>query len=216
MALIKTIALFVVTAWAALIAYDSLFPPISTLMAARVLTFRHVERQFVPLNRISPHLVRAVIAAEDGRFCDHHGIDWNAMRHVVNDVVVDDDASHGGSTITMQTTKNLFLWMGYSYLRKPIEVPLALILDAAWGKRHTMQSYLNVAEFGQGIFGAEAAARHYFSKPASALTLREASLLAATLPSPRRRSASRPTPSVSRYANQIAARANYVTSSCVY
>lgn len=208
------ILLWVVSFWGALIVYNTVFPPISTLMAARVLTLRHVERQYVPLGRISPHLVRAVIAAEDNKFCDHHGVDWQALHAVVKDVVEEDDASHGGSTISMQTTKNLLLWMGFSFLRKPLEVPLALLLDGVWSKRLMMENYLNVAEFGRGIFGAEAAARHYFHKSAASLSAREAALLAAVLPSPTRRNAARPTPFVSRYASSIAARAGSISSSC--
>lgn len=214
MSLIKSILLFIVSLWVAMIIYNTIFPPISTLMVARVLTFRHVERQYVPLKRISPNLVRAVIAAEDGKFCTHRGVDWKALHAVARDVVEDDDASHGASTISMQLVKNLFLWMNFSYVRKPIEVPLALGVETIWSKRMIMENYLNVAEFGRGIFGAEAAARHYFKKSAKSLSMREASLLAAVLPSPNRRNAARPTPFTNRYANSIAARAGSVTSSC--
>jgi monofunctional biosynthetic peptidoglycan transglycosylase len=210
-----TLGKFIASLWLVLFVYNTLFPPISTLMIARVLTFRAVERDYVPLKHISPHLVRAVIAAEDGRFCDHHGVDWQAMRHVVAEAVDDEGVSGGGSTITMQTTKNLFLWMGLSYVRKPIEMPLATLLDAVWSKRRIMENYLNVAEFGRGIFGAEAAARHYFKKAASNLTAREAALLAAILPSPRKRNAAKPTGYVSRYANNIARRMPAASSACV-
>jgi monofunctional biosynthetic peptidoglycan transglycosylase len=183
-------------------------------MAGRALTFQRVERQYVPLRRISPYLVRAVIAAEDSRFCEHHGVDWQALHDVVSDVVEDDDTSHGGSTIGMQTAKNLFLWPGYSYIRKPIEIPLALGLDTIWGKRRMMEAYLNVAEFGRGVFGAEAASRRYFHKSAAALSPQEAALLAAILPSPKRRNPAHPTAFVSNYAASIAARAGGVASSC--
>jgi monofunctional glycosyltransferase len=213
---IKTIGLCLAAFWTTMIVYNTLLPPISTLMAARVLTFRHVERAYVPLRRISPHLVRAVIAAEDGRFCDHYGVDWKAMHTVVSNVVEDDNASHGGSTITMQTVKNLFLWMNMPYLRKPIEMPMALVIDTIWSKRLIMENYLNVAEFGRGVFGAEAAARHYFRKSAANLSPHEAALLAAVLPNPRRRSASRPTPNTSRYAGSINMRAGAVDSSCTW
>lgn len=214
MSVIKQVLLLVISLWVTLVIYNTLFPPISMLMAARVLTGRHVERQYEPLKRISPHLVRAVIAAEDAKFCNHNGVDWQAMRSVARDVVEDDDASHGASTITMQTVKNLFLWMGYSYIRKPVEVPMALVIDAVWSKRLIMENYLNVAEFGRGIFGAEAAARHYFHRSAASLGPQEAALLAAMLPSPTRRNAARPTPFVSRYAASINARAGGAMSSC--
>jgi monofunctional biosynthetic peptidoglycan transglycosylase len=215
MRFIKTVLLFVLSLWGVMLAYQTVLPPISTLMAARVLTLRHVERQYVPLSRISPHLIRAVIAAEDGRFCEHHGVDWKVLHAVARDVVEEDDTSHGGSTVTMQTAKNLFLWMNYPYLRKPLEVPFALVLDTLWSKRLIMENYLNVAEFGRGVFGAEAAARHYFGKSAKQLSPREAALLAAVLPNPRRRHAGRPTPFVSRYASSISARAGGVTWQCV-
>jgi monofunctional biosynthetic peptidoglycan transglycosylase len=213
MSLIKTILLWVISLWLALLAYNTVFPPISTLMAARVFTLQKVERKYVPLRRMSPNLVRAVIAAEDGRFCDHQGIDWKAMKAVVSDVV-EDDASHGGSTIAMQTAKNLFLWHGFSYIRKPIELPLAMLLDTAWGKRRVMDTYLNVAEFGRGVFGAEAASRRYFHKSAANLSAREAALLAAVLPSPRRRNPAHPTAFVSNYASSIERRMGGVESGC--
>lgn len=212
--IIKSLVLFVLALWVSLIIYDTLLPPFSMLMAARVLTLRHVERQYEPLNRISPNLLRAVITAEDGQFCANDGVDWKAMRAVTQDVIEEDDASHGGSTITMQTAKNLFLWMGYSYIRKPLEVPMALAMNQLWSKRLVMENYLNVAEFGRGVFGAEAASRHYFHHSAATLSMHEASLLAAVLPSPTRRNAARPTAFVGRYAESIAARTNTVTSSC--
>ena len=215
MRLLTSIALFIVSLWTTLIIYNTIFPPISMLMAARVLTFRHVERQYVPLSKISPNLVRAVIAAEDGKFCDHHGVDWHALHNVAKDVITDEDASHGGSTITMQTTKNLFLWMSYSYVRKPVEIPFAILLDGIWSKRLIMENYLNVAEFGRGIFGAEAASRHYFHLSARNLSTHQAALLAAVLPSPTRRNAARPTPFTSRYAGSIQVRAGGVESACV-
>lgn len=207
--------LFVAVVFATLLVNHTFLPPVSVPMIARVFHLQSVGRVYVPLNRISPALMRAVIAAEDGKFCDHHGVDWKALGKVVEDYTEEDDASHGASTITMQTTKNLFLWNGRSVVRKGIEIPLAMLLDAVWSKRLIMENYLNVAEFGRGIFGAEAAARHYFRKSARALTSHEAALLAATLPSPKRRNPARPSAYVSRYAGSIAARAHQVDSSCL-
>lgn len=215
MGFLKLMLLGIASLWLALLAYDTLFPPLSKLMAARAVRFERIERRYVPLHRISPHLVRAVIAAEDARFCDHHGVDWPALQAVVSEVVEEDDASHGASTISMQTAKNLFLWHGFSYVRKPVEIPLALLLDAVWGKRRVMEAYLNVAEFGRGVFGAEAASRHYFGKSAAHIGPREAALLAAVLPSPRRRNPARPSAFVSMYAQSIALRAGGVASACV-
>lgn len=215
MRLLRTCILFILCLWAVALVYDTVFPPVSTLMAARALTLRHVERRYVPLSQMSPALVRAVITAEDGAFCTHHGVDWKAMHTVAKNVIEEDDTSHGGSSLPMQTAKNLFLWMDYPYLRKPLEIPFAMLLDAVWSKQRLMEGYLNVAEFGKGIFGAEAAARHYFHKPAKNLTAREAALLAATLPSPRRRNPARPTPFVSRYAASIEARMNGADTHCL-
>jgi monofunctional biosynthetic peptidoglycan transglycosylase len=156
-------------------------PPISTLMVWQTVTLTPVKRTFVPIEDIAPNLVRAVIMSEDGRFCEHGGVDWDALFEVIDN---EDGPSRGASTIPMQTVKNLFLWPGRSYLRKALEIPLAVYADLVWPKRRMMEIYLNIAEWGPGIFGAEAAARHYFDKPAAKLTRREASLLAAALPNP--------------------------------
>lgn len=215
MRMLKTCILFILCLWLTLLAYNTVFPPISTLMAARALTLRSVERKYVPLSKISPHLMRAVIVAEDSAYCQHNGIDWKALHGVARDVIEEDDTSHGGSTIAMQTAKNLFLWMDYPYLRKPLEIPFALMIDAVWSKRLLMENYLNVAEFGKDVFGAEAASRRYFRKSAKHLNAREAALLAAILPSPRRRSASRPSPFVSRYAASIQGRMGGADTQCL-
>ena len=210
----KSVMLFFTAMFAVLFIYDSLFAPISTLMMARTLTLRHVSRDYAPLRHISPHLVAAAIAAEDGKFCTHHGIDWASLHDAVKDKLEDGDDSHGASTITMQTVKNLFLWNSRSAIRKAVEIPMALALDLVWSKRHIMQTYLNIAEFGRGIFGAEAAARHYFGKHASALTPREAALLAATLPSPKKRNPARPSSYMIGYASLIQGRMTQVETRC--
>jgi monofunctional biosynthetic peptidoglycan transglycosylase len=164
-------------------------PPVSTLMLGRYASGEPVDRRFVPLAEISPYLRAAVIASEDGQFCRHHGVDWGALREVLND---EDGPSRGASTITMQVAKNLFLWPSRSAVRKGVEIPMAMIVDFAWSKPQVLQTYLNIAEWGDGIFGAEAAARRYFNKPASALTPPEAALLAAALPNPKIRNTGRP------------------------
>jgi monofunctional glycosyltransferase len=167
--------------------------PVSTLMLARWATLRPVERITVPLEAVAPTLAMAVITSEDARFCSHAGVDWGALREVIEDAE-DDAPSRGASTIAMQTAKNLFLWPGRSYIRKVLELPIALYIDLIWGKRRVIEVYLNVAEWGDGIFGAEAAARHHFGKSARSLTRPEAALLAAALPNPRLRNPSRPSP----------------------
>lgn len=181
-------AILVVLTLTLALVYRLVTPP-STLMLGRWLTGEPVAREAVPLDAIAPVLVQAVIASEDQRFCAHHGVDWGALRDVVDDEA---GPSRGASTITMQTVKNVFLWPGRSYLRKGLEIPLALLVDLVWGKRRTMEIYLNIAEWGEGVYGAEAAARHWFRKSARDLGRGEAALLAAILPNPIARSASRP------------------------
>ena len=181
--------------------------PVSTLMLWRWATGARVERTFVPIDRMAPALPITVIASEDGRFCRHRGIDWRELRDRLDDV---DDISEARavSTITQQLAKNLFLWQGRSFLRKALELPLALWADLVLPKRRVLEIYLNIAEWGpNGQFGAEAASRHAFNKPARSLTAREAALLAAVLPNPKRRSAKHPGPAVRRLAVIYEARA---------
>ncbi|HUF56552.1 MAG TPA: monofunctional biosynthetic peptidoglycan transglycosylase [Thermohalobaculum sp.] len=171
--------------------YRFVDPPIWTHLVAEEARLGRVERAWRDLGAISPHLVRAVMAAEDARFCEHDGIDWQATRAAL-DQTLSGKRLIGGSTITQQTAKNVFLWHGRSWPRKGLEAGFALGMEALWPKPRIMEVYLNVAEFDTGAFGAEAAAQRYFGKPAAALTLPEAALLAAVLPAPRDRSASAP------------------------
>lgn len=196
--LIATIAHALVSAglallliFAALIFVYRFAPPVSTIMLVRWLGGLKVERNYVPLERISPPLRTAVIVSEDAHFCRHSGVDWGALREVI-DEEEEGGPARGASTIAMQTAKNLFLWPSRSYIRKAIEIPLALMIDFEWPKRRTLEVYLNIVEWGPGLFGAEAAARHYFGKGADRLDARESALLAAALPSPRRRNAAKP------------------------
>jgi len=181
--------------------------PVSTLMLWRRMTLARVERTWTPLDTISPALPRAVMVAEDARFCTHRGVDFSELRNAIEDA---DDLSEmrGGSTIAQQTAKNLFLWPGRSVVRKALEFPLALWLDLVLGKRRLMEIYLNIAEWGpNGEFGVEAGARKAFNKSAKDLTAGEAALLAAVLPNPRRRSAMQPRPGVRRIAGIVQGRA---------
>lgn len=168
-------------------------PPVSTLMVGRWITGSGVTRTAVPLGAMSPHLPLAVIASEDARFCQHGGVDWDALREVIEEAD-EDGPARGASTIPMQAAKNLFLWPSRSVLRKGLEIPVALGIDLVWTKRRMMENYLNMVEWGEGIFGAEAAAQHYFRKPARALTRGEAALLATALPNPILRNPGRPGP----------------------
>ncbi|MFZ5756654.1 MAG: monofunctional biosynthetic peptidoglycan transglycosylase [Pseudomonadota bacterium] len=154
-----------------------------------------LHHDWVPLADINPHLQRAVIASEDQKFAEHYGLDIEAMEKAL----VHNKRSkrvRGGSTISQQTAKNIFLWPGRSYVRKGLEAYLTVLMETLWSKERILEVYLNSAEFGRGVYGAEAAARVYFRKPAGKLTSRESALLAAVLPAPRKRNPARPSPLV--------------------
>ena len=175
--------------------------PVSTLMLWRWATGQRVERIFVPLGRIAPTLPLTVIISEDGGFCRNRGIDLGAMREAWLQADENLDEARGGSTITQQTAKNLFLWQGHSLVRKALEIPLALWMYYVLPKRRVLEIYLNIAEWGpNGIFGVEAASRWAFGKSARELTARESAELAAVLPNPIHRSARTPSLSVRRLA----------------
>lgn len=180
--------------------------PVSTLMIADLLLMRGYDRQWVEFEDISPNLVQAVMMSEDGQFCAHNGIDWEQMRAVVDDALAG-EATRGASTIPMQTVKNLFLWNSRSFLRKGAELPIALAADFIWPKKRTMELYLNIAEWGPGIYGAEAAAQYHFKVPASKLSARQAALLAVSLPNPIERVAGKPGNGMKRLANLVDRRA---------
>jgi monofunctional biosynthetic peptidoglycan transglycosylase len=184
----------------------SVVPPVSTLMLARWVTFRPVERQWVPLEEISPNLPRAVIASEDGSFCRHWGVDWGAVREVIEEAS-EDWPERGASTVSMQLVKNLYLWQGFGWVRKPVEIVLAHWIELTWSKRRIMEVYLNIAEWGpNGVFGAEAGAQRAFGKSAKNLSAREAAIMVAALPNPIIRNPARPTAGQMRRAGQIAGR----------
>jgi monofunctional glycosyltransferase len=182
--------------------------PVSTSMLWRWMRGAPVERTFVPMERIAPILAKSVIVSEDAKFCTHRGIDWGELKAAIEEADELGDM-RGASTITQQTAKNLFLWSGRSYLRKALELPLSMWMDLVLGKRRIMEIYLNIATWGPGAeFGAEAGARRAFGKSARELDAREAALMAAILPNPRRRSAKSPGPAVQRLAGIYQARAN--------
>ena len=191
--------------------------PVSTLILADLARFRGYERQWVSLDDISPNLVQSVMMSEDGQFCRHGGVDWGEMKAVVEEAL-EGEATRGASTIPMQTAKNLFLWNGRSFVRKALELPLAITADFVWTKRRTMEIYLNVVEWGPGVYGAEAAAQHHFGVSARDLTRRQASLLAVALPNPITRVASKPGKGMQRLARVVERRARnsgeYIT--CIY
>ena len=186
--------------------------PVSTLMAWRWITGAPVSRQWVDLAAMSPALPRSVVASEDAKFCSHRGVDWDALRDVIDDAE-DGEVARGGSTITQQVVKNLFLWQGRSFVRKALEFPLALWIDAVLPKQRILEIYLNIAELGpSGQFGAEAGSNFAFGRSAATLSPREAALLASILPNPHIRSARTPGPGLRRLSGTYTARAQAVTT----
>ncbi len=178
--------------------------PASTQMLFDWATFQPVDRRWVNLDDMAPILPRTVVTSEDGRFCVHRGVDWSAVSDVLD---APRRSPRGASTVTMQTVKNLYLWQSRSYFRKFLEVPLAYYADAVLGKRRTLEIYLNVAEWGPGIYGAEAAAQRYFGRPAARLDARQSALLAAALPNPLVRNPGKPSTRLQHLARILAGRA---------
>ena len=197
------LAAWLVTVMALIAAFRFIDPPQSMLMLTQRLSGQTLQHDWMPLEQISPNLRRAVITSEDGKFCRHWGFDLGEIRAAMRST---DGYGRGASTITQQLSKNLFLWNGKSYVRKGLEVPLTLAIEALWSKKRILEVYLNIAEWGPGVFGAEAAAQYYYNKPASQLGEREAALLAVSLPNPIARDASDPNPAIARRATTLQAR----------
>ncbi|WP_244437661.1 monofunctional biosynthetic peptidoglycan transglycosylase [Hyphomicrobium denitrificans] len=197
-----------------MIAYRFVNPPASMLMLQQWLFGQKIVNTWVPIEKISPNIIRAVIASEDSRFCEHHGVDFEALMGAVTEA----GTARGASTISMQVVKNLFLWSSRSYVRKAVEMPLTLVMEMLWPKRRIMEVYLNIAEWGPGIFGIEAAAQFRFHKPASGLSAGEASRLAVALPNPRVRNPVKPGPGMQRLARIVQMRMRLASAdrtSCV-
>ncbi len=186
--------------------------PGTILMGQRAVAGETIRKTWTPIENISPHLPRAILGGEDSRFCEHRGIDFEAVQEALSDNAKG-GRRRGGSTITQQTAKNVFLWNGGGYARKAVEAWFSLYINSVWGKRRTMEIYLNVAEWGDGIFGAEAAAQARFGKSAKDLTQREAALLAAVLPSPNKWRVDPPGPYVSGRASTLMQRAEVIRTS---
>jgi len=184
--------------------YKVLPVPVTPLMLTRLPRGKGLDHRWKPLYEISPNLVRAVVAAEDARFCEHHGFDFEAMRKAFANNQRG-RRLRGGSTISQQTAKNVFLWEGRSYLRKGLEAYFTLLIEGVWGKHRIMEVYLNSVEWGPGIYGAEAASRRIFKIPARRLSTAQAARLAAILPSPLKWQAARPGPYVARRSRRIGA-----------
>lgn len=180
------------------IAYGLINPPTTPYMFAQGREHGGVKQEWVSIDDIAPVMARSAVAAEDANFCLHWGLDVRAIR-----AALDEGSTRGASTISQQVVKNVYLWQGRSWVRKATEALWTPLSEAVWSKRRILELYLNVAEFDTGVFGVQAAARHYFGVDAIALSPTQAARLAAVLPSPKRRSASDPTPQVRRRAASI-------------
>jgi len=192
--------------------YRFVNPPVTTVMLAKALVGAGIDKRWTDIDEISPRLIGAVLTSEDSRFCAHGGIDWVEVQNALDD---GDGRLRGASTITMQTVKNLFLWTGRSWIRKGLEVPLAFYAELFLPKRRILEIYLNVAEWDSGVYGAGAAAEHYFGVTAAKLSAMQAARLAAVLPSPTTRDAANPGPGTARLARRIAARGAAADTTCI-
>ena len=173
-------------------------PPTTIYMMAEARRLNGVDHEWVPMRMIAPVMARSVVAAEDANFCEHWGFDVRAIK-----LAIAEGSNRGASTLSQQTVKNVYLWHGRTWVRKAMEAGITPLVEALWPKRRILEVYLNVAEFDEGVFGVEAAARHYFKVGPEDLSAQQAAQLAAVLPSPKTRSASRPTNYLKKRAAQI-------------
>lgn len=180
---IALLVAFVALPLGLILLYRFMPPPVTPLMVIRLFEGQGFERDWVAWEQIAPQVRQAVVASEDNLFCSHSGFDWGSLEAAAKAYAAGDRAG-GGSTISMQTAKNLFLWPSRSVIRKALEVPLTAAIEVAWPKRRILEVYLNIAEWGPGIYGIEAAAQHYFKRAAKDLSTRQASQLVAVLPNP--------------------------------
>ena len=217
--IVKLILAFLIISVLWVLAYRFINPPITVTMIGDLLAGRVAHKQWMPIGQIDRDMVRASIAAEDGKFCSHHGFDFEAIEDAMKR-----NASggriRGGSTISQQTAKNAFLWQGGGYARKGVEAWFTFLIEHLWGKRRIMEVYLNLAETGIGTYGVNAGSDRYFGHDASAMSATEAARIAAVLPLPKKRGAVAPKGFTRRYGNTIAARIPVVArdglDACVY
>lgn len=193
----SVLVVVLVSAW--ILLYRVVPPPTTYYIWSEGQRLGAIDRAWVSADDMAPVMLRAAVAAEDANYCTHWGFDMDAIR-----AAIAAGARRGGSTISQQVVKNVFLWHGRTYTRKVLEALITPGVEALWPKRRILEVYLNVAEFDDGVFGVQAAAQHHFGVDAADLSARQASLLAAVLPNPKARSASRPSNTVSRRARSIA------------
>ncbi len=197
--LLRGTTIFIVSVMALVVLFAFVNPPTTHTIWSEGRRLGKVDREWVGINDIAPVMARSVVAAEDANFCQHWGFDVAAIR-----AAMEGGGARGGSTITQQVVKNVFLWQGRSWIRKALEAVITPAVEAVWSKRRIVEVYLNVAELGEGVFGVKAAARRFFDVTPAALSPRQAALIAAVLPSPKTRSAARPDAFVRKRAAAIA------------
>jgi len=217
--IVKLVVAFFVISILWVLAYRFIPPPITATMIGDVFTGRGLHKDWMPISQIDRDMVRAAIAAEDSKFCQHNGFDLEAIEDAMKR-----NASggriRGGSTISQQTAKTTFLWNGGGYARKGVEAWFTFLIENLWGKRRIMEVYLNNAETGLGTYGVNAGSQRYFGHDASAMSATEAARIAAVLPLPKKRGATAPKGFTRRYGNTISARIGVVgrdgLDACVY
>ena len=206
--------LLITIAWVGI--YAIVPPPVTATM---ILDENGITKDWTSFSDISPNMARAVIAAEDGKFCSHNGFDTEAIQKAI-ERNAQGGRLRGGSTISQQVAKNAFLWQGGGFFRKGLEAYFTFLIETIWSKKRIMEVYLNIAETGIGTYGVQAGAQRYFNKDAKDLTGIEAARIAAALPSPKTRAVNGASGFTRRYGNTIAARINVVRNekldSCIY
>ena len=217
--IVKLVVAFFAISILWVLAYRFIPPPITATMIGDVFAGRGLHKDWMPISEIDRDMVRAAIAAEDSKFCSHHGFDFEAIEDAMKRNA---SGGHirGGSTISQQTAKTTFLWNGGGYARKGVEAWFTFLIEHLWGKRRIMEVYLNNAETGLGTYGVNAGSQRYYGHDASAMSATEAARIAAILPLPKKRGAIAPKGFTRRYGNTIAARIGVVADqgldACVY
>ncbi|MDA7429519.1 monofunctional biosynthetic peptidoglycan transglycosylase [Primorskyibacter aestuariivivens] len=196
--LLRVVSVAFLLAAFAVILFAVFNPPKTYYMRQEAARLGGIDHVWVRMEHIAPVMARSAVAAEDANFCQHWGFDMGAIR-----AALAEGGQRGASTISQQVVKNVYLWQGRSWSRKALEALITPVMEAVWSKRRILEVYLNVAEFDEGVFGVEAAARHYFGVGPGELTAVQAARLAAVLPNPKGRSASRPSPALRSRAGQI-------------
>ncbi len=196
--LLRGTTILIVSVMVMVLVYSVVNPPTTHTIWSEARRLGDVDREWVPIENIAPVMVRSVVAAEDANFCLHWGFDVDAIR-----TAMEGGGARGGSTITQQVVKNVFLWQGRSWTRKALEAAITPAVEALWSKRRIVEVYLNIAEMDEGVFGVKAAARGYFGVDPAKLSPQQAALLATVLPLPKARSAAKPSASMRRRAATI-------------